>query len=43
MATLSLAQAERQLTAVADRFDEWRQTRSTRAADHYLPARGLPA
>jgi hypothetical protein len=32
MKTSSSAQAEHQLTAVADRFDAWRQTRTTRAA-----------
>ena len=32
MTTLSLAQAEHQLTQIADRFDTWRQTRTTRAA-----------
>jgi hypothetical protein len=32
MTTLSLAQAEHQLTQIADRFDAWRQTRTTRAA-----------
>jgi len=31
MKTIPPAQAEHQLTAVADRFDEWRQTRTTRA------------
>ena len=31
MKTISPAQAEQQLTHVADRFDEWRQTRTTRA------------
>src|SRR5437870_7536659 len=30
MKTIPPAQAEHQLTAVADRFDEWRQTRTTR-------------
>src|ERR671931_2877371 len=32
MKTIPPAQAEHQLTAVADRFDAWRQTRTTRAA-----------
>jgi hypothetical protein len=32
MKTISSAQAEQQLTVVADRFDAWRQTRPTRAA-----------
>ena len=32
MKTMTPAQAEHQLTAVADRFDAWRQTRSTRVA-----------
>ena len=31
MKTIPPAQAEQQLTAVADRFEEWRQTRTTRA------------
>jgi hypothetical protein len=31
MKTIPPAQTEHQLTAVADRFDEWRQTRTTRA------------
>jgi hypothetical protein len=31
MKTIPPAQTEYQLTAVADRFDEWRQTRTTRA------------
>jgi hypothetical protein len=31
MKTIPPAQAEHQLTHVADRFDEWRQTRTTRA------------
>src|SRR5215510_4902995 len=31
MKTIPPAQTEQQLTAVADRFDEWRQTRTTRA------------
>ena len=31
MKTIAPAQAEPQLTQVADRFDEWRQTRTTRA------------
>lgn len=31
MKTLTPAQAEHQLTQVADRFDRWRQTRTTRA------------
>ena len=31
MKTIPPAQAEHQLTAVADRFDTWRQTRPTRA------------
>ena len=30
MKTITPAQAEHELTAVADRFDAWRQTRSTR-------------
>src|SRR5215470_19510500 len=30
MKTMTPAQAEHELTAVADRFDAWRQTRSTR-------------
>jgi len=30
MRTIPPAQAEHQLTQVADRFDEWRQTRTTR-------------
>jgi hypothetical protein len=30
MKTIPPAQTEQQLTAVADRFDEWRQTRTTR-------------
>jgi hypothetical protein len=30
MKTMTHAQAEHELTAVADRFDAWRQTRSTR-------------
>jgi hypothetical protein len=32
MKTLTSAQAEHHLTQVADRFDAWRQTRTTRAA-----------
>ena len=32
MKTLSPAHAEHQLTQVADCFDAWRQTRTTRAA-----------
>jgi hypothetical protein len=32
MKTISPAHAEDQLTSVANRFDEWRQTRTTRAA-----------
>jgi hypothetical protein len=32
MKTIPPAQAEQQLTHVANRFDEWRQTRTTRAA-----------
>jgi hypothetical protein len=32
MKTIPPAQAEHQLTQVADRFDAWRQTRTTRAA-----------
>ena len=32
MKTIPPAQAEHQLTSVANRFDEWRQTRTTRAA-----------
>src|SRR5215510_8587109 len=32
MKTMSPAPAEDQLTSVANRFDEWRQTRTTRAA-----------
>src|SRR5919201_1095077 len=32
MKTIYSAQAEHQLAAVADRFDAWRQTRTTRAA-----------
>jgi hypothetical protein len=32
MKTMTPAQAEHQLTQVADRFDTWRQTRTTRAA-----------
>jgi hypothetical protein len=32
MKTIPPAQAEHQLTHVADRFDAWRQTRATRAA-----------
>jgi hypothetical protein len=32
MKPISSAQAEHQLAAVADRFDAWRQTRTTRAA-----------
>jgi hypothetical protein len=32
MKTIPSAQAEHQLTTVADCFDEWRQTRTTRAA-----------
>ena len=32
MQTTPSVQAEHQLTAVADRFDAWRQTRTTRAA-----------
>jgi hypothetical protein len=32
MKMLTPAQAEHQLTQVADRFDHWRQTRATRAA-----------
>jgi len=32
MKTLTPAQAEHQLTQVADQFDHWRQTRTTRAA-----------
>ena len=32
MKTIAPAQAEQQLTQVADLFDEWRQTRTTRAA-----------
>jgi hypothetical protein len=31
MKTLTPAQAEHHLTQVADRFDTWRQTRTTRA------------
>jgi hypothetical protein len=31
MRTIHPAQAEHQLTQVANRFDEWRQTRTTRA------------
>ena len=31
MKTMTPAQAEHQLISVADRFDEWRQTRPTRA------------
>ena len=31
MKTMTPAQSEHQLTHVADRFDEWRQTRTTRA------------
>ena len=31
MKTMTPAQAEHQLTHVADRFDEWRQRRTTRA------------
>ena len=31
MKTMTPAQAEHQLTSVADHFDEWRQTRPTRA------------
>ena len=31
MKTIPPAQTEHQFTAVADRFDEWRQTRTTRA------------
>jgi hypothetical protein len=31
MKTMAPAHAEHQLTHVADRFDEWRQTRTTRA------------
>jgi hypothetical protein len=31
MKTMTPTQAEHQLTQVADRFDEWRQTRTTRA------------
>ena len=30
MKTMTPAQAEHQLNAVADRFDEWRQRRTTR-------------
>jgi hypothetical protein len=32
MKTMPTAQAEHQLTHVADRFDHWRQTRTTLAA-----------
>jgi hypothetical protein len=32
MKTIAPAQAEHKLTHVADLFDEWRQTRTTRAA-----------
>ena len=32
MRTIPSTQAEHQLTQVADRFEEWRQTRTTRAA-----------
>jgi hypothetical protein len=32
MKTIPPTQAEHQLTSVANRFDEWRQTRTTRAA-----------